>query len=111
MATTSTYLNSDISGEGVLNTGDTVIYSCPNKYTATIFSLSFNNAAAFDISIRIDRQKTSTSTVLYNFNLDAGDVIQDGNIYTISNGDAIVVTTAVANTTYSIRGQVLPKLP
>jgi hypothetical protein len=107
----ATYLNTDISREGVLNVGDTTIYSCPNKYTATIFSISFNNAAAFDISLRIERYNASTSVVTYTFNLEAGDVMLDSNQYVLYYGDKVVAVTGVADTRYSMKGQVLPKLP
>jgi hypothetical protein len=109
MATTSAVLNPDISREGILTVGDTIIYSCPNKYMATILSLTFNNASAFDISLRLERYKTSTSTGIYTFNLDAGDVMQDSNIYVLYYGDKIVATTGVANTSYAMKGQVAPK--
>jgi hypothetical protein len=107
----ATYLNPDISREGILTVGDTTIYSCPNKYTATIFSISFNNAAAFDISLRIERYTTSTSTVTYTFNLEAGDLMLDSNQYTLYYGDKVIAVTGVADTRYSMRGQVVPKLP
>lgn len=107
----ATYLNPDISKEGVLNVGDTTIYACPNKYTATIFSISFNNAAAFDISIRIERYITSKSTVAYTFNLEAGDLMLDSNQYVLYYGDKIIAVTGVADTRYVMKGQVLPKLP
>lgn len=110
----ATYLNPNISKEGILAVGDNVLYTCPYKYYATFVAFKFNSPGAYDISLRIERADPAASIVYYNFTLDPGDVMMDGGGYILNNGDQIIVTTNSASVTYSYTGQLIaigPKQP
>jgi hypothetical protein len=104
----ATYLNPNISDEGVLAIGDNVLYTCPYRYVANFPSFRFNSSGAYDISIRIERSTPVSTIVYYTFNLDAGDVMSDAGGYSLTVGDRIIVTTSSASVTYSYVGQVYP---
>jgi hypothetical protein len=104
----ATYLNPNISKEGILAVGDNVLYTCPYNYRATLAAFKFNSPGAYDISLRIERSSPAATIVYYTFNLDAGDVMTDGGGYVLNDGDQIIVTTGSASVTYSYAGQVIP---
>lgn len=104
----ATYLNPDISKEGILAVGDNVLYTCPYKYRATLSAFKFNNPAAYNISLRIERADPIATITYYNFTLDAGDFMQDGGGYILNYGDQIIVNVDTADTVYSYFGQVVP---
>ena len=104
----ATYLNPDISTQGILNVGDTVLYTCPNRYNANITSVKLNCPTAYDVSVRIERNFPASVLTLYNFNLDAGDYIFDSNNYRLGDGDSIVITTSTSGVAYFTTGTVFP---
>ena len=101
-------LNPDISRQGTLNVGDTVLYVCPFKYVANISSIKVNCPVAYDISVRIERSIPSSVLTLYSFNLDAGDYMIDSNSYPLKTGDSVVITTSASNVAYFMVGTVYP---
>jgi hypothetical protein len=107
----ATYINPDISREGILTVGDNVIYSCPANYVATLSAFRIVNPAAYNISFRIERQRPLGSYTYYSFVLDAGDIIQDGSIYTLNSRDRLIINVDVPGTIYSFSGQVYPINP
>jgi hypothetical protein len=107
----ATYLNPNISKDGILAIGDNVIYTCPYNYFADMGSFRFTNTAAYDISLRIERADPVSVVTYYSFTLDAGDFLQDAGIYQLKYGDRLIVNVNVANTSYSFVGQVLPINP
>jgi hypothetical protein len=107
----ATYLNPDISSQGILNVGDTVLYTCPNGYNASISSVRLNCPTAYDISVRIERNFPASSLTLYSFNLDAGDYVNDANSYILRAGDRVVITTPTSNVAYFTTGTVYPIQP
>lgn len=106
----ATYLNPDISKEGIFAVGDNVLYTCPNKYYAIFSAFKFHSPGAYDISIRVERASPVATIIYYNFTLDAGDVVTDAGRYTLNHRDRIIVTTNSASVTYSYVGQVYPIL-
>lgn len=104
----ATYLNPNISKEGILAVGDNIVYTCPYKYVATFPAFRFNSPGAYDISIRVERSSPPATIVYYSFDLDAGDVMSDNSTYTLNHNDRIIVTTSSATVTYSYVGQVYP---
>jgi hypothetical protein len=107
----ATYLNPDISRQGILNVGDTTLYACPRNYLANIASIKVNCPSAFDISVRIEKSSPVSILTLYSFNLDAGDYMIDANSYPLRQGDSVVITTSASNVTYFTTGTVYPKQP
>lgn len=107
----ATYLNPNISKEGILAVGDNVLYTCPNRYYANFNAFRFSSPGAYDISIRIERSSPAATIVYYSFTLDAGDVMSDTGGYTLNHNDRIIVTTSSASVTYSYVGQVYPITP
>lgn len=107
----ATYLNPDISKQGILNVGDTTLYTCPRNYYANISSVKVNCPSAYDISIRIERANPVSVLTLYSFNLDAGDYMLDANNYALKQGDRVVITTSASDVAYFITGTVYPKQP
>jgi hypothetical protein len=107
----ATYLNPNISKEGILAVGDNVLYTCPYKYYATFSGFKFNSPGAYDISLRVERSDPAATIVYYSFTLDPGDVMTDVGGYMLNYGDQIIVTTNSASVTYSYIGQVYPIVP
>jgi len=104
----ATYLNPNISKEGILSVGDNIIYTCPYKYYATFNGFRFTSPSAYTISIRIERADPPATITYYNFTLDPGDVMTDAGGYTLFYGDQLIINTNAADVTYILGGQVLP---
>ena len=84
--------------QGTLSVGTNSLISAPNKYR-TLVSLVFNNPAAYDITLTINRASPSSSLQAYSLTLDAGDTLNDSG-YELDPYDSIVVDTATAGTNY-----------
>lgn len=104
----ATYLNPNISKEGILAVGDNILYTCPYNYRATLAAFKFNSPGAYDISLRIERADPAATITYYSFTLDPGDVMTDGGGYILNYGDQLIVNSDSASVTYSYAGQVVP---
>lgn len=97
--------NITIDEQGTLPAGSNVIYTCPARYTTSIYSFMFNNASPNDLEVQVTRVNPSSTVTMYSFVLSAGDVTYDNNTYSLSEGDYITVITTAASTNYVMKGQ------
>ena len=68
---------------------------------ATIYSLRFNNPAAYDITVSRYNDSDGSTLDLYNLSLAAGDIVSDGYQYSLNENDYIIITCSVLGTVYT----------
>lgn len=103
----SMYPNIDIRLETTLGAGVTTLYTNTNSLVVTINSITFNNPAAYAITLTVNRANPVSNINAYSFTLAAGDVVKDNNIYLLKKGDSISVNCSVAGTNCLLYGQIL----
>jgi hypothetical protein len=69
-----------------------------------IFTMRFNNPAAYDLKLEKYESSTSTTTTIYDLSLSAGDTLTDNLTYALNPGDTITVFSNIAGTTYYAYG-------
>lgn len=92
----------ELSEQGTLGTGSTILYTCP-AVTGARLNLKFNNPSANTVSLlRFDNLQALTTTI-YTFNLAAGDFVIDNNNFYLRPNDYIALDNSVAGTNYIIQ--------
>lgn len=91
----------DISMQGTLGAGSTLIYTCPSNVNARI-NFIFNNPAAYTITLSRYDDTLAITTDVYTFALSAGDTVRDSNNYYLNKNDSFTVTSSIGGTNYLI---------
>jgi hypothetical protein len=86
--------------QGVLDVANPLVFTAPNKYQCTV-AFSFNNPAAYDITVNIVRNSPASTIQLYSLSLDPGDTVETSP-YGLFQYDRIEVSTTTAGTTYTM---------
>jgi hypothetical protein len=91
----------DISG--------TVLYIGPESsilksITVKILTLSFNNPLAYVLTLERYDALTSSTIVLYELTLAAGDTVNDTLVYALNAGDTLTAYSDIPGTSYYIYG-------
>jgi hypothetical protein len=96
----------EISKQGSLATTGTLLYtgSRGGASLTRITSMRFNNPVAFDLKLEKIEAETSTTTVIYDLSLAAGDTVTDNFHYALNPGDQLIATSNVLGTAYYIYG-------
>jgi hypothetical protein len=96
----------EFSKQGVVSTSGTVLYtgSTTVSLLTKVLTLRFNNPAAFQLRLSKFEATTSTTTIIYDLNLSAGDTLTDTLSYALNPGDRLIATSNIAGTTYYIYG-------
>lgn len=97
----------EISKQGDLALTGTVLYTGSSNggvYLTKILSLRFNNPVAYDLKLEKFEFATTTTTVIYDLSLSAGDTVTDNFTYALNPGDQLIATSNVAGTTYYLYG-------
>ena len=97
----------EISKQGDVSTTGTILYTGSSNggvYLTKVISLRFNNPAAYDLKLEKFEFATTTTTVIYDLSLAAGDTVTDNFTYALNPGDELIVTTNVLGTTYYLYG-------
>lgn len=95
----------EFSKVGVLNVGDNLIYKNVSRTTVgKILDLRVNDPNAYVVSVSIFDWKEKNTVVLYQKQLNAGDTLTDTFNFVFNQGDALIVNTTSATTSYYIHG-------
>ena len=97
----------EFSVQGVLSTSGTVLATGNaevGSLLSKLFSMRFNNPAAYTLQVYKYEAATSTTTLLYNLSLTAGDTVTDTLAYALNEGDQIIAYSNIAGTTYYANG-------
>ena len=96
----------EFSKQGNIAVTGTILYtgSISNISLTKVLILRFNNPAAFQLRLSKFEAATSTTTIIYNLNLSAGDTLTDNLSYALNPGDRLIATSSIAGTTYYIYG-------
>lgn len=97
----------EFSVQGVLSTSGTVLATGNaevGSLLSKVFSMRFNNPAAYTLQVYKYEAATSTTTLLYNLSLTAGDTVTDTLAYALNEGDQIIAYSNIAGTTYYANG-------
>jgi hypothetical protein len=95
----------EIIAQGELNIAGTIIAvgskaSIPTK----IFMMRFYNPLAYVLTVERYDAITMSSVTLYEFNLSAGDTVNDNFTYALNSGDKLTVYSDIPGTSYYIYG-------
>jgi hypothetical protein len=94
----------EFSLQGVLSTSGTVLYTGNGTDLSKIIVLRFNNPAAYGLKLEKFEFSTSSTIVIYDLTLAAGDTVTDNFMYALNPGDQLIATSTVAGTTYYAYG-------
>ena len=95
----------EFSKVGVLSIGDNLIYKNVSRTTVgKILELRVNNPVAYIVTVSIFDWKEKKTVTLYQKELDAGDTLTDTFNFVFNQGDALIVNTSSATTSYYIHG-------
>lgn len=89
----------ELSLQGTLIAGANVLYTCPVGMTAKV-SFTFNNPAAYNITLSRYDSSLMITTNVYTFALAAGDVVMDNKFYYMKEGDSFSLNSSIAGTNY-----------
>jgi hypothetical protein len=84
----------------IITTGTTNVAQVLNK----VFSLRFNNPAAYVLTLELYDTATSNTTTLYSLALSAGDTVTDNLTYALKPGYQLIATSNIIGTTYYAYG-------
>ena len=90
--------------QGNLSVTGTVLYTGTGTALSKVILLRFNNPAAYDLTLEKFDYTTSTSIVVYDLSLSAGDTVTDNLIYGLKPGDQLIATSNIIGTTYYMYG-------
>jgi hypothetical protein len=68
-----------------------------------MITMRFSNPAAYTLQLYSYKSSTASTIQIYDFTLDAGDVVTDSLAYLLEEGDYLEVFTDVAGTEYYVR--------
>jgi hypothetical protein len=85
---------------GTIDPTGTIIFT-GTAAGANVYSLRFNNPAAYDITVSKYDSALGVTFDLYTLNLAAGDIVNDSYNYQLRPNDYIKVTCSIAGTVYT----------
>lgn len=97
----------EISIQGALSITGTVLAtgaSGPVSGLTKILNLRFNNSLAYTIQLYKYDAATTTTYLLYDLNLSAGDTVTDVFTYALNSGDQLTAFSNIVGTTYYAYG-------
>jgi hypothetical protein len=96
----------EFSKQGDLSLTGTVLFTGSSDGTSLsrIISMRFNNPAAYTLKLEKFEYATSSTVVIYDLSLSAGDTITDNLNYALNPGDELIATSNIPGTTYYVYG-------
>ena len=92
----------EVIKQGEVSVGGTILFT-GGKNGSKVVVMRIFNPAAYVLQL-FSYQNSSTSTIqMFDFTLDAGDVVTDYFTYSLNDGDYIEVFTDVVGTEYYVR--------
>jgi hypothetical protein len=93
----------EFKSQGEIAIGGTVLHTGV-KNNSKLYIMRFFNPAAYTIQLFSYQSSTATTVQIFDFTLDAGDVITDNFLYLLQEGDYLEIFTNVVGTKYTITG-------
>lgn len=91
--------------QGEVNILGTTLYTgSTSGVLSKITTLRFYNALAYTLRLERYDALTTSSEVIYNLTLSAGDTVSDNFLYALNPGDQLIVYTNIPGTTYYVYG-------
>lgn len=94
----------EFSKQGDLSTTGTVLLTGTGNGLSKVMILRFNNPAAYDLKLEKFEFSTSSTIVIYDLSLSAGDTVTDNFLYALNPGDELIATSNITGTTYYVYG-------
>jgi hypothetical protein len=95
----------EFSLQGDLSIAGTVLATGSSALPLTkVITLSFNNPLAYILTLEKYDALTTSTIVLYEVTLAAGDTINDTLVYVLNAGDTLTAYSNILGTTYYIYG-------
>jgi len=96
----------EFSIQGTLSITGTVLYTgaTGGALLSKITNLRFNNPIAYTVQLYKYEASTSTTTLIYNLSLSAGDTVTDNFTYALNPGDQLKAYSNIVGTTYYAYG-------
>ena len=95
----------EFSLQGDLSIAGTVLATGSSALPLTkVITLSFNNPLAYILTLEKYDALTTSTIVLYELTLAAGDTINDTLVYVLNAGDTLTAYSNILGTTYYIYG-------
>ena len=96
----------EFSKQGDIAVTGTVLFTGSSDVTSLtrIFNMRFNNPVAYTLKLEKFEFATSTTTIIYDLSLAAGDTVTDNLNYALNPGDQLIATSNVIGTTYYVYG-------
>lgn len=95
----------EFSLQGDLSIAGTVLATGSSGLPLTkVITLSFNNPLAYILTLEKYDVLTTSTIVLYEVTLAAGDTINDTLVYALNAGDTLTAYSNILGTTYYIYG-------
>ena len=99
-------MNPNFSNKGTVSTLGTVVVECDTRTRKRIDVMKFvNPSLVYEITIEIYDAYTSTTVLMTQMTLAAGDHLIEGDPIYLEQGDKITVTCDVNGTSFVITGE------
>lgn len=87
---------------GVVSISGGAIYVAPLDKYVEIEYLLFNSPVNYQIKIYKQLKKNNQRSLIYNLDLDAGDIVTDTSKYMLNPGDSLYAISTSSQTNYTI---------
>jgi len=96
----------EFSNQGELSTTGTVLLTGGLSTIALdkLSILRFNNPLAYNVQLYKYEVLSTTTTLIYDLTLSAGDTLTDNLTYALNNGDQIIAYSNILGTSYYTYG-------
>lgn len=96
----------EISNQGELSITGTVLLTgtLSTSILSRLITIRFNNQLAYDVQLYKYEALTTTTTLIYDLTLSAGDTLTDNLSYLLNNGDQIIAYSNILGTSYYAYG-------
>jgi len=96
----------EISNQGELSITGTVLLTGGSSTVSLnkLFNIRFNNQLAYDVQLYKYEALTTTTTLIYDLTLSAGDTLTDNLTYALNNGDQLIAYSNILGTSYYTYG-------
>ena len=97
----------EFSIQGTLSITGTVLVTGPipsGVILTKTLNLRFNNPLAYTVQLYKYDAATTTTTLIYNLSLSAGDTVTDNFTYALNPGDQLIAYSNIVGTTYYAYG-------
>jgi hypothetical protein len=97
----------EFSNQGTLSLTGTALATGTKTVTGVldkVMIMRFNNPLAYSIQLYRFEFLTSTTTLIYDLSLAAGDTVTDNLTYALNDGDQLIAYSNIPGTTYYTYG-------